>query len=148
MSPFGDVTNEALARDANATARNVRRPLVSMMRFQLGGALLLGGVLPILLNSWLLTGDLDFFFFNVGQINTSAAAIVALIYGYYGIVQFRLYPGARTTAFVLPSLIVSFGVVAMVLFFARVDYSRFTFSRVSCWGPRGSMASSFSGAAG
>ena len=64
---------------------------------------------------------------SVWEINTSFAAAVALIYGYYGIVQFRLYPGARATAFVLPSLAVSFGIVALAFVLARVEYSRFMF---------------------
>ena len=126
MSPLSDTSNEALARDATATARTVKRPLVAKMRFQLGGALLLGVGVPVLLSA-LFKGGAFNSLSSVWEINTSFAAAVALIYGYYGIVQFRLYPGARATAFVLPSLAVSFGIVALAFVLARVEYSRFMF---------------------
>ena len=63
----------------------------------------------------------------VWQANSALAAAVALIFGYYGILQFKVYPGTKATSYVLPSLIASYGILALIFFFARMDYSRYMF---------------------
>lgn len=127
MTPSHRITsNEALANEATATAREKRRPLVALMRFQLGGALFFGVVVPLMMRWPIETLSLETNDF-VWYANSAAAASVALIFGYLGILQFKLYPGTKATAYVLPSLIASFGALALIFFFTRMEYSRYMF---------------------
>lgn len=127
MTPVQPTTaNQALAEEATATAREKRMPMIARTRFQLGGALLLGVVLPLMLRWPAETFDPETSDF-VWQANSALGAAVALIFGYAGILQFKLYPGTKATAYVLPSLLVSFGALGLIFFLARMEYSRYMF---------------------
>jgi lipopolysaccharide/colanic/teichoic acid biosynthesis glycosyltransferase len=56
--------------------------------------------------------------------NTLGYSMIASLLGYIVLRQMIAHPGKQSVAFVLPSLVVSFGLVCIFLFLARIDYSR------------------------
>ena len=114
----------SVAADAGAMAAERKRPLVSRLRFQLGGALVVGLLLPLALR-WPIT-SLRLEFISSSMIMPSlVAAAVAILLGYWFNRQVTGYPGASDLAYVIPSLAISFGLVLLASFFLRLDYSRY-----------------------
>ena len=124
--PENPDTTQNFAAEANALAREQGKPLVGRIRFQLGGALLAGVLVPLLVRYPIEILRLEVVA-DVWRVNSSLAAAVAIILGYTFIRQFIVYPGARATAYILPSLSASYGLVALVFFFTRTEYSRYMF---------------------
>lgn len=86
---------------------------------QLSGAIALTFSVPMLLfwlAGWMLLKDVQ------AIIYTSIAATVML--GHYFFRRLIVFPGARSSSYVLPIFSASFGVLVSLLFFARADYSR------------------------
>lgn len=126
MRPGGPHSAASFAVEAGILARERRKPLVGRIRFQLGGALLVGILLPVLLR-WPVT-TLHLEFIASGMLLPSfLGAAIAIVMGYTLIRQFIIYPGVKATAYILPSLAASFAVVALFFFFLRIDYSRYIF---------------------
>jgi lipopolysaccharide/colanic/teichoic acid biosynthesis glycosyltransferase len=114
----------AVSADAGAIAAERKRPLVSQLRFQLGGALVVGLLLPLILR-WPIT-SLRLEFISSSMILPSLiAAAIAIITGYWLNRQVTGYPGASDLAYVVPSLALTFGAVLLASFFLRLDYSRY-----------------------
>jgi len=126
LMPDGPLGSRSLAAEAKATAREPRKPIVGRIRGQLGGALLLGVLLPILLR-WPLESLRLEFISGAIQTNSVLAATAAITLGYFLVKQFAIYPGTRATAYVLPCLAIAYGLVMLVIFFFRIDYSRYMF---------------------
>jgi lipopolysaccharide/colanic/teichoic acid biosynthesis glycosyltransferase len=127
LMPDGSLGSRSLAAEATATAREKRKPTLGRIRFQLGGALLLGVFLPILLRWPIETMRLEFI--SAATLTHSIiAALVAITLGYFLVKQFAIYPGTRATAYVLQSLAIAYGLVMLVIFFFRIEYSRYMFA--------------------
>jgi lipopolysaccharide/colanic/teichoic acid biosynthesis glycosyltransferase len=125
--PDGPLGSRSLAAEATATAREKRKPLLGRIRFQLGGALALGVILPILLRWPIETLRLEFI--TAATLTHSIiAALVAISLGFFLVKQFAIYPGTRATAYVLPSLALAYALVMLVFFFFRIEYSRYMFA--------------------
>lgn len=58
-------------------------------------------------------------------LHTWLATIAASISGYFFIVQVNAYPGTATTANILPGMMTSYGLLIVIMFLLRVDYSRY-----------------------
>ena len=117
-------TPAGLAAAAAALARERRKPFMGRIRFQLGGAILVGVLLPLILRWPLTTFRLEIIN-DPWQLNTAAASAIAIALGYVFVRQFVSYPGAMATSYILPSLSVSFGLVALIFVFSRIEYSRY-----------------------
>lgn len=87
---------------------------------QLGGALLLGAALPVVV-LLLLRADL------VGQSivdQTTFGIAAAICLGVYLLRNITLFPGIRTGYFILPSLLIAYGIIFSLFLFLRLDYIR------------------------
>lgn len=103
-----------------ATARS---NLWNRVRFQLGVGLLLAVTLP-----WAVRGQLQGAELGESSLQTSLiGTALALIAGYYGFRRLSRYPGVRASFHILPSFAVAYGLVLVLFFFFRLDYSRFQF---------------------
>jgi exopolysaccharide biosynthesis polyprenyl glycosylphosphotransferase len=90
------------------------------LRFQLGGVLIFGVLLPaFVLGAFSDTNSLGY---ALNQ-NTIAAAFGAVI-SLYLIRNMSLFPGTNAGYFVLPCTIMGFGIVLFLLFLFRIDYGR------------------------
>lgn len=124
MSTLQDNGAVEFADEADALSREARRPLVGRIRFQLGGALVAGLLLPLVLR-WPLTA-MHIELITSGMIASSlTASALSIIAGYVLVRQFIGYPGVQATTYILPSLVAAFASAALVMFFARIDYSRY-----------------------
>jgi len=120
---FDRTDTASFAEDAGALAREKRKPLVGRIRFQLGGALSLGILVPLLLR-WPIFG------LGLETITSSmvlpsfVAVVVGILGGFWLNRQIAVHPGVGYTAYLLPSLAGSFGFAILALFFLRIEYSR------------------------
>lgn len=94
--------------------------LLSRTRLQLGGGLLVAALAPYLMRRFLFPGPIDLSNAHKSLIGT----VIALILGYLGFRQTSQYPGARASYGILPSFVVSFGLVAAAFLLVRLDYNR------------------------
>lgn len=117
----------SVAEEAGRLGKERRKPLVGRVRFLVLGAFLAqvaGVFIPPLFNLPLTTLRLE-------KVTTSLVmislvwAFVATIAGYGFIRQLTAYPGVRTRTYILPSLLASYGTVSLVMFYLRIDYSRY-----------------------
>ena len=112
-----------LASVNTAKFATARPTLWNRMRVQLGGGLLLAGVLP-----WAVRVQFAPQAVNRVIVHQSMAAIVvAIVLGYFGFRRMSSYPGVRASNHILPSFAVSYGIVLAIFFFARLNYSRIYF---------------------
>jgi lipopolysaccharide/colanic/teichoic acid biosynthesis glycosyltransferase len=97
----------------------VLRPL-ARVRFQLLGGLLLAVLLPALLRTQFdlrpAIGSME---------NTVLATAVAMILGTYAFRKMLPFPGVQATSFILPAFGAAYALIVLLLFFSRIDYSRF-----------------------
>src|SRR5687768_5769502 len=97
----------------------VLRPL-ARVRFQLLGGLLLAVLLPALLRTqfeWRpAIGSME---------NTVLATAIAMILGIYAFRKMLPFPGVQATSFILPAFGAAYALIVLLLFFSRIDYSRF-----------------------
>lgn len=126
MAPEGSVGTQSLAAEASETALELRNPLLWRIRYQLGGALAIGLLLPLVLRWPVETLQLNVIT-DVWRYNSSIGAAAAISLGYGVLRQFIVFPGAKATAYILPSLTVSFAIVALLFFLWRIEYSRYLF---------------------
>lgn len=106
----------------NGNLESARRTLWNRVRFQLGAGLLLGVLLPYWVRRQFPTeGTITSLHYSL--IGTA----IGLALGYYGFRRLSRYPGARASFHILPSFAVSYGLVLLVFFFFRIDYSRLHF---------------------
>ena len=102
---------------------SARRTLWHRVRLQLGVGLLLAVIIPYLVRFRQEYAQPDLDSLN----NSLVGTIVALIGGYYAFRRVSHYPGVRASYHILPTFAVSYGMVLVAFFFARLDYSRLHF---------------------
>lgn len=90
-------------------------------RYQLIGGLLFAVVLPMLIRS---SGDTGIISTSTLQ-HTVIAALFAHVLGFFAFRRLGSYPGVAGAGFILPTFALTYGFVFAVVFFLRVDYSRF-----------------------
>ncbi len=91
------------------------------LRYQLLGGLLFAIALPVLLRS---LGSLSILTASTTQ-NTVLAAFVAHVLGFLAFRRIGSFPGVAAAGFILPTFALTYGLVFAVIFFFRIDYSRF-----------------------
>lgn len=107
---------------------HARRTLWHRVRLQLGVGLLLAVVIPYLVRlrqeiGPAVGGQPDLESLN----NSLVGTIAALIGGYYAFRRVSYYPGVRASYHIFPTFAISYGLVLVAFFFARLDYSRLHF---------------------
>ncbi len=119
--------SSSVAEEAGLLVKERRKPLVGRFRFLVLGALLAQVIvvfIPPLFNLPLTTLRLE-------GVTTSLViislvwAFVATVAGYGFIRQLTAYPGVRTSTYILPSLFASYGIASLLMFYFRIDYSRY-----------------------
>ena len=100
-----------------ALARQRRR--FERIRYQLGGGILVGAVLPYLFliaqgESWA----------SGGMIASAIASVAAILIGAYAIRSFANHPGAKSSIVALPCMLAGFALAAVALLMLRLDYVR------------------------
>lgn len=107
----------------DAAGRRRRTHVFARRRYQLGGALLVAVLLPASLNPS----------FNIGAPTlgggeaTAIATFLAVCFGSLLLWRMTAFPGVSTVSALLPAFGATFAGAAMVIFFARLDYSRLQF---------------------
>lgn len=113
-----------VASEAESLARDFHRPLVSRIRVQLGGALGVGLLLPLLLRWPITTSRLEIISSTM-LLPSLLSSVIAISVGYAFIRQFISYPGVRATHYIVPAMAATFATVSLAMFFLRIDYSRY-----------------------
>ncbi|URW74459.1 sugar transferase [Sphingomonas donggukensis] len=106
---------------------------LSRMRYQLGGALLVAGLLPY---AWQLALEGTWRSDNPGLLWTLTAVLVAIVSGFYALRAISAYPGVKAGIFVIPAFLASYAFVFTLLVLTRIDYVRpvLFFSVLACVG--------------
>lgn len=97
------------------------RPWLLRVRFQLLGGLFFAIILPALIRSSVDPGVL----LSSNQQATMLATTVAHVLGFFAFRRLGNYPGIAAASYVLPTFVMSYGVVLLTILFFRLDYSRF-----------------------
>lgn len=91
------------------------------VRYQLLGGLLFAVGLPVLLRSldgtWVIAAETTQ--------NTVLAAVCAHVFGFLAFRRLGSFPGVAAAGFILPTFALTYGFIFAVIFFFRIDYSRF-----------------------
>lgn len=91
------------------------------IRYQLLGGLLFAVALPVLLRSlggtWIISA--------ATTQHTVLAALVAHVFGFIAFRRMGSFPGVAAAGFILPTFAITYGLVFAIIFFFRIDYSRF-----------------------
>ena len=90
-------------------------------RYQLLGGLLVAVVLPVFIRSL----DGTWAIGSANTQNTVVAALVAHLIGFFAFRRMGSFPGVAATGYILPTFALAYGLVFAVIFFFRIDYSRF-----------------------
>lgn len=99
---------------------NSRHPLLQM-HYQLLGGLVLAIGLPLLIRVALEPSVI----FSINIRVTISAAIFAHLIGYLAYRRLEAFPGVATFSTILPAFTLSYGLVFLIIFFFRFEYSRF-----------------------
>lgn len=109
--------------------KTVQSPIMSRSalwqrgRVQIGGAILFAGFLPPVV-AWLVNGQEG----AQGILQqTMVGTLAAIALGFYVLKNMSAFPGMRTTYYVMPVFLVSYGLTLAWFFFFRLDYSRGVF---------------------
>lgn len=97
-----------------------RSRLWNKFRVQLGGVLLLSGVLPAII----LTGVYDHYFATQATQLSLVGNVLAACSSVYLVRSLSLYPGIQGVFFSFPSVLVSYTLTLSMFLLLRVDYSR------------------------
>src|SRR5947209_4589777 len=95
------------------------RSILVRKRFQFGGALLIGALVPWL-SRWLLPGSM----FEPASLNTLQANTVAVILAFWTRLSIETYPGIRRSSVILPSALTGHGVAVVWFLLTRFPYDR------------------------
>jgi lipopolysaccharide/colanic/teichoic acid biosynthesis glycosyltransferase len=107
---------------------HARRTLWHRIRLQLGVGLLLAVVIPYLVRLRQEIGPAGVGQPDLESLNNSlVGTIAALVGGYYAFRRVSYYPGVRASYHIFPTFAISYGLVLVAFFFARLDYSRLHF---------------------
>jgi lipopolysaccharide/colanic/teichoic acid biosynthesis glycosyltransferase len=102
---------------------SARRTWWHRVRFQLGLGFLLAVLIPFLVRFRVEHGPSD----TNSLYNSLVGTTLALIGGYYAFRRVSHYPGVRASYHILPAFSTAYGLVLVVFFFFRLDYSRLHF---------------------
>lgn len=91
------------------------------MRFQLLGGLTFAILIPVLVR---MSFDQQVIFTSSMQV-TIVAAVIAHLTGFAFYKRIGNYPGVAAAGYILPTFALSYGLVFLIIFFFRFDYSRF-----------------------
>lgn len=91
-------------------------------RFQLFGAILIASVIPAFVRQ-IFDNDV---FSSQTQINTFLGTAAAIIVGYLLHRRIAVIPGVKADFYIIPIYAISFYILVLVMFFARIDYTRVT----------------------
>lgn len=91
-------------------------------RFQLFGAILIASIFPAMIRQ-IFDNDA---FSSQTQINTLLGTSSAIVLGYFLHRRLSIIPGVKADFYIIPIYAVSFYVLVLVLFLARIDYTRVT----------------------
>ena len=90
------------------------------MRYRIGFGLVFCIILPVLCR--------QFFFgvsvFSPTQYNTVIGVVLAILVGYVGYRRLHVFPGLAEGGYIITSFTVTFAILAIVLIFLRIEYSR------------------------
>ena len=89
-------------------------------RFQFGGALVLGALVPWLARGPLLPGTL----MEAASVNTLIGNAIAIILGFWMRLSIETYPGIRRSYVILPSALTGHGLVVVYFVLTRFPYDR------------------------
>ena len=103
--------------------RAATRSIWNYTRFQLGIGLLVAVLLPWATRVHLKIEELDW----PGLQNSLGGTGIATVAGYFAFRRLSRYPGVRASYPIIPTFAVSYSLVLMAFFFARLDYSRLQF---------------------
>ena len=107
---------------------HARRTLWHRIRLQLGIGLLLAVAIPYLVRLRQEIKEAGFGEPDLESLNNSLfGTIAALIGGYYAFRRVSYYPGVRASYHIFPTFAISYGLILVAFFFARLDYSRLHF---------------------
>ncbi len=97
---------------------------LASMPFQLIGAILIGGIVPVLLRS-----NFERFADTIASYDNSIiGTMVAVLFGFLTYRKISVLPGTRFLMRVLPSFLISYSLVLSVFLMSRLDYSRYQFA--------------------
>ncbi|CAM5571960.1 UDP-N-acetylgalactosamine-undecaprenyl-phosphate N-acetylgalactosaminephosphotransferase [Mycolicibacterium aubagnense] len=91
-------------------------------RFQLFGAILIASVFPAFIRQ-IFDNDI---FSSQTQINTLIGTAAAILFGYLLHRRIAVIPGVKADFYIIPIYAISFYILVLVLFLARIDYTRVT----------------------
>jgi len=107
-----------------AKIASAQRSIWNRIRLQLGGGLLVATMMPywtrVLLDPQAVVNP-------VSLHQSLAGTVVAVILGYFSFRQTSFHPGVRAAYGVFPSFAISYSLILVLFFFARVEYSRLQF---------------------
>jgi lipopolysaccharide/colanic/teichoic acid biosynthesis glycosyltransferase len=111
--------NKTVIHRLSHTAQSGRTPLVLRLRFQLLGSLFFSILLPAILQ-----------FLTLQRLplttgSTLIAALLALLAGFYTLKRLTVYPGIRSSFYIVPIFSAVYALVLAIWLFLRLDYSRF-----------------------
>lgn len=94
------------------------------VRYQFLLGIILSCILPMMLR-----GDFDLrqFLGVQTQINAAIASAVAVTVGFYFFHKLTRFPGVVSISYIFPIFSITFGVMFVIFFFGRIEYSRFIF---------------------
>jgi lipopolysaccharide/colanic/teichoic acid biosynthesis glycosyltransferase len=102
---------------------SARRTWWNRVRFQLGLGFLIAVLIPFLVRFRIEHGQQE----TNSLYNSLIGTTIALIGGYYAFRRVSHYPGVRASYHILPVFSTAYGLVLVVFFFFRIDYSRLHF---------------------
>ncbi len=121
MVPFSTSRQERPGFGQTFSLRSAIARLTARMRFQLLGGLLFAVVLPAF-GRW----QFDIVRIQYGAAdNALIGTALAVIVGYVFVRKFAAFPGVRAISYVLPAFLSAYGILIVVFFFVRIDYSRY-----------------------
>jgi lipopolysaccharide/colanic/teichoic acid biosynthesis glycosyltransferase len=97
-----------------------QRSLLTRKRFQFGGALVIGALLPWLARDSILPGEL----FEAASLNGLIANSLAIVIAFWLRLSIGTYPGIRRSAIILPSALAGHGSILAWFVLTRFPYDR------------------------
>ena len=95
--------------------------MLSRIRFQLGGGIVVAVLVPILIRWPAMSGVVA----SISLQNSIWATLGAVIFGYVVIRRLGIFPGVQSISLIMPVLGLTYLAVITFFFFLRIDYSRF-----------------------
>lgn len=125
-NPIGKISRQIPISSAGYGAASVFQ-YGRRLRVQLLGAIILAVCVPAIIRfapaSSVLLGSATASTLQ----NAALGTLIAVLAGIVLLRQFVAFPGVRASNYIIPSFVSSYGAIALVFFFLRLDYSRYQF---------------------